>query len=70
MSLDDYYDGLAINAKRFTFNGIIQAAMRKADTDNLLKLKDAWPEVWTELQVRYNAPGGILPGEYEPEGIE
>lgn len=67
MSLDDYYSGLAINSRSFTFNGIVQAAMRKADTDNLQKLKDAWPEIYTELQARHNAPGGMLPDEIEPE---
>jgi len=37
------------------------AAMRKADTPNTAKLKAAWPDVWAELDARYNAPGGVLP---------
>lgn len=42
------------------FYGLIQAAMRQADSDNLLKLRLAWPEVWDDLHARYNAPGGFL----------
>lgn len=41
------------------------AAMRKADTFNRAYLSTAFPQVWIELQDRYNAPGGILPGEEE-----
>jgi hypothetical protein len=47
------------------FYALIMAAMRKADSYNLEALKKAFPEVWIELQVRYNAPGGFLPGEKE-----
>lgn len=63
MSLYDYEMGRDIAARMFPFYAIIQAAMRQADTDNLEKLKAAWPEVWTELQARYNAPRGRLPDE-------
>jgi hypothetical protein len=42
------------------FYSLIMAAMRGADTANLAKLKAAWPDVWDELQRRYNAPGGLL----------
>ena len=45
------------------FYSLIMSAMRQADTENLLKLQAAWPEVWEELSARYNAPGGLLPGE-------
>lgn len=45
------------------FTALIMAAMRKADHVNERKLRAAWPEVWDELQARYNAPGGYLPGE-------
>lgn len=43
------------------FVAIIMAAMRKADTDNLELLVNAFPQVFTELQQRYNSPGGWLP---------
>lgn len=45
------------------FYGIVQAAMRLADDDNLAKLKHAFPEAWADLYSRYHAPGGLLPGE-------
>jgi len=45
------------------FGGVIQCAMRLADSDNLKKLKFAFPKEWDDLQKRYNAPGGKLEGE-------
>lgn len=42
------------------FYGVIQCAMRLADTDNLEKLKTEFPAEWEDLQARYNAPGGKL----------
>lgn len=51
-----------------TFDALIMAAMRKADSTNIEKLKKAWPEVWKELQARYNSRGGWLPGEINDEG--
>lgn len=45
------------------FYSLIMAAMRRADSMNAIALRTAFPEVWDELQARYNAPGGILPQE-------
>lgn len=45
------------------FYALIMAAMRSADTHNSALLFAAFPAVWDELQQRYNAPGGLLPGE-------
>lgn len=45
------------------FYSLIMAAMREADTPNLNVLREHWPDVYTELADRYNAPGGFLPGE-------
>jgi hypothetical protein len=50
------------------FYGLIMVAMRNADTENQEKLKAAWPEVYEELQQRYNAPRGLLPGERDAQG--
>lgn len=61
MSFNEYEKGLQISSECYPFYALIQAAMRDADTDNLEKLKTAFPEVWWELQMRYNAPGGRLP---------
>jgi hypothetical protein len=42
------------------FYGVIMLAMWRADTPNLARLRGAWPEVYAELQARYNAPAGLL----------
>jgi len=62
MSLYDYQQSkdLAYNNE---FYALLMAAMREADDDNLIKLYSAFPETFTELQARYNAPGGQLEGE-------
>mgnify|MGYP005824330913 CR=1 FL=1 len=59
----DYTVGRRIAASGAPFYAVLQAAMRLADTSNLDKLKDAFPSVHAELTTRYNAPGGLLPGE-------
>ena len=65
MSLYDYEVGQRVVTQYGDdeFYGLIQACMRLADTDNLQRLKIDWPEVWDDLQKRYNAPGGLLAGE-------
>jgi hypothetical protein len=54
-------------SKRFgpdpNFYALIMAAMRKADTVNAIKLRTAFPDVWDEVQARYNAPGGVISGD-------
>jgi hypothetical protein len=63
LSYYDYYIGqrVLLHFGDDEFYGLIQGAMRLADTDNLEKLKTSFPEVWADLQARYNAPGGKLP---------
>lgn len=63
MSLYDYKKSQEIDAQQYPFYALIMAAMRQADSNNIEKLKEAWPDVWHELRTRYNAPGGFLPGE-------
>lgn len=65
MSYDDYENGMAIEMEYDSddFYGVIQGAMRLADTDNLEKLKSAFPEQWKDLQARYHAARGKLQGE-------
>lgn len=63
MSLYGYRESLVIASNDWGFYALIMAAMRKADSNNAQLLEWAWPEVWKELQARFNAPGGILPGE-------
>jgi len=64
MSYHEYLRSQSIAASDEPFYALIMAAMRQADTDNLEKLKAAWPKVWDELNCRYHVPGGFLPGEY------
>jgi len=42
---------------------LIMSAMRKADSSNTKKLKGAYPELWEELNLRYNSPGGFVSKE-------
>ena len=63
MSLYDYQASKVISGQGHPFYALVMAAMREADTDNAAKLRAAWPDVWAELQARYNAPGGVLPGD-------
>lgn len=63
ISHEAYMIGQRIVAEGPPFYALIQAAMRQADTDNLDKLKAAWPEAWVNLHDRWLAPGGYLEGE-------
>lgn len=63
MSLYDYQQSRALAAEDPTFDALIMAAIRKADTVNAAKLRIAFPRIARELDDRYQAPGGLLPGE-------
>lgn len=63
MSHYDYEASKAISESDPPFAAIIMAALRKADTRNGLLLRSAFPDITEELQARYDAPGGYLPGE-------
>jgi len=60
MSWLDYRSSLILAAQSPSFYALIMAAMRQADTDNLMLLEAAWPLVSAELRQRYDAPGGFL----------
>jgi hypothetical protein len=59
----DYQVSREIGAADPPFGALIMAAMRQADTFNAALLQSDWPEIWSELQERCSAPGGLLPGE-------
>jgi len=63
MNLYDYQVSQQISEGDPPFYALIMAAMRKADTFNMAKLQRAFPAVYAEVSARYNAPGGMLPGE-------
>lgn len=65
MSLFSYQN--ARNLAGTDFHALIMAAIMKADDINAAKLRRAWPDIYDELQKRYNAPQGLLPGEFNPE---
>lgn len=69
MTLFEYRAYREIKAQSRPFYALIMAAMESADSFNAVKLRDAWPEVWDELQARYDARGGLLPGETAPEDL-
>lgn len=69
MSLHDYEASREMGHTDQPFYGLIMAAMRRADDDNLAVLVGAWPEVYDELDRRYNARGGLLPGEHSKDGL-
>lgn len=68
MARHDYLLSQVIADKDPSFSALIMTAMRKADNLNLAKLKKAWPEIWKELEARYNARGGWLSGEINNDG--
>lgn len=45
------------------FSALIFAAMRKADSVNIILLQNAFPELYAELHERYWAPGGKIGDE-------
>jgi len=65
MSYYDYEASKQLELLDAPFYAIIMAAMRRADSINVSKLKAAFPGTWYELQERYNTPGGKLEGEQE-----
>ncbi len=62
-----YWAAREIAAKGYSFYALLQATIRRADSDNLSKLKAIWPEVVAEIQARYVSPGGYLEGEEVPD---
>ena len=63
MSLYDYLEAQKLSQKDIPFYACIMAAMSRSDSRNMEKLRNAWPNVWTELHERHNAPGGMYPAE-------
>lgn len=63
MSLFDYRAAVALWKSDPPFYALIMAAMYRADSDNIVTLRAAFPETWAELDARYHAPGGVLKGE-------
>jgi len=45
----------------YDFDDLLMALIVKADSNNTILLKAAFPNLWAETEARYHAPGGILP---------
>jgi len=65
LNIIDYKVSQRLGVYDVPFSALIAAAMRKADSNNIEKLKSAWPEVFTDLQKRYNGPGGATTEELQ-----
>lgn len=50
----DYEQSRRIAASDPSFASLIMAAMRKADSKNTILLRMTFPEMWDELEARYN----------------
>lgn len=70
MSYEEYVISKRLIESGPPFHSLIMAAMRKADSDNVLRLRAMWPGVWEELETRYNTPGGLIPKERREEEEE
>ena len=63
VSWHEYRVSQELELQGLPFYALIMGAMRQADTHNADILKRAFPKTWAELEARYHAPGGNLPGE-------
>lgn len=55
VSLYDYRKALELSADDPPFASLIMAAMLKGDTNNVRLLREAWPDLWAELDRRYHS---------------
>ncbi len=54
MKVHEYLQSQLISAEDYHYYALIMAAMRQSDTDNLEKLKKAFPIIWKDLETMYN----------------
>lgn len=65
-TVHDYEYARRLVAQDPPFWALVIAAMRRADTNNERALREAFPQVWEELDRRYHAPMALLEGESRP----
>lgn len=63
MSYHEYRVSQLITSKGYPFYAMLFAMIRQADSNNLEKIKQAWPARYEEFMSRYHSPGGLLGGE-------
>lgn len=69
MSLFDYRQSIDLSADDPTFAALVMALIRKADTFNRQLIDQCWPDISAEMEARYHAREGLLPGETAPEEL-
>jgi hypothetical protein len=67
MSLHEYRAATRLARADLSFYALIMGAMLRADSDNIERLKLAFPETWAELDARYSGAGGRIPGDPDYE---
>ncbi len=60
MGLHEYLVSLEIEREDYPFYSLVMALVRKADLDNMARLRVVFPETVKELEKRYNARAGVL----------
>lgn len=68
MSRHDYEASSELYAAAPSFDALIMAALRRADSSNASTLRAAFPAQAAEAQARYDAPGGILASD--PDAVD
>ena len=67
MALFDYDQSVRLAVLDPTFDALIMAAYRKADSDNRMRLEEQFPALTTEFRQRSAAPAGMLASERHGE---
>lgn len=60
LNLIDYEISKHVAMRDIPFAALIAAALRRADSENFARLESVFPDIASDLKLRYNAPGGIL----------
>jgi len=60
LTLEEYRESQEVSAQGYSFYALLAALFRDADTDNLAKLKRAWPDIWDSFQRRFGASYGVV----------
>lgn len=60
LNLIDYEISKHVAMRDIHFAALIAAALRRADSENFARLESVFPDIASDLKLRYNAPGGIL----------
>ena len=65
MHIMDYWRSRRLKQEDFPFYAALAYLIQKADSNNLRKLLEVWPEEVEEIQMRYNTPAGAITEDEE-----